>query len=221
MIPKDAKDETKGEAKDGKESIPAIRRMRRMILKTIAKTGKRDYNISRKGHISDTIRNSSFVLRKSPETPGKHERRMNPSTLRERGGVFLWAIDPGDPHCGVAKFMGEKCVAAEELVPWELLGALERQLARGQLDEVVCEEWRLYPQGASVMIGSPMPTVEVIGVIRWLCKRAEVPLTMQPASIKRPTERILRTHGVKMMSRGAGPHARDAEIHGWYHCLRR
>jgi len=142
------------------------------------------------------------------------------SGLDGKGREVVLAIDPGDPHCGLARFVDGECVAAAEFKPERMLGLLELWFTESKIDKVVCEEWRLYGQFAATQSGSTMPTVEVIGVIRWLCRRWGVELIMQAALVKVPIQRILKAHGVKLQSWGHGDHAKDAELHGYRYLLK-
>lgn len=61
-----------------------------------------------------------------------------------------------------------------------------------------------------------MKTSECIGVLKYICDRAGVSWVQQPASIQKPTEARMKAQGVRLVSRGHGPHAKSAELHGLY-----
>lgn len=130
------------------------------------------------------------------------------------------AIDPGERNIGVALFVGDDLKQAltytdehdrfyRNLVHW-----LSREGER-QPVEIVIEEYRLYPDKAMQQGYSQLKTVEVIGVVRYLCSLASVPMIEQGASIKKPTFAIMKARGVEM-KRGLDQHARDAIAHGYY-----
>jgi hypothetical protein len=133
--------------------------------------------------------------------------------------AFL-SIDPGTVHCGLALFHDEHCDWAQEYTPSDLLSVVEKALEDCAVSEIVCEEFRLYPKAASMLAYDDLRTVEVIGVLRWLCSRAKVPFILQPASIKRATTAMVKRRAIELASHGAGEHARDAELHGFYRIWR-
>lgn len=139
--------------------------------------------------------------------------------------VAMLAVDPGEEHCGLAVFVDGECRWTGEKKPQDLydwMGAYAAVYSRDRLkwDVLVVEEFRLYPKHAAAQAWSKFGTVEVIGVLKEWCRREEVELVMQPASIKKSTVAILRSHGKKMRSHGSGAHARDAELHGWHYILK-
>ncbi len=148
----------------------------------------------------------------------------------------LLAIDPGAVHNGLAYFelypQEHKLTRwwTRDLSPEALTDFLEQTVT--QFDVVVVEEFRLYPELAREQGYSDFPTVEMIGVIKYLCKRANVKVVMQGASIKRKSRRIGERTGFpgKVRSLGAGrnrytgwdyqapsQHERDATAHGAWH----
>jgi hypothetical protein len=144
------------------------------------------------------------------------------------------AIDPGEKHCGVAVFvavMGEdgqprlECRLTTEHTPEGMLDSLKVWSAlygnsKLGFDVMVVEKFVLYPEKAASLAWSEMRTVEVIGVLRERCRCEGVPFVLQPASIKKATEGMLRSRGIALKSRGSGGHAKDAELHGWCYWLR-
>lgn len=60
------------------------------------------------------------------------------------------------------------------------------------IDLVVCERWALYAHKAKEMIGSEIPSVQFIGMVKLSCWLANVPLVMQPASKHVFAERSMR-----------------------------
>lgn len=134
--------------------------------------------------------------------------------------VRVLAIDPGAVHCGVALFENGECSWASEGTPKSVEYAITTLAYVGGLDVVVIESFRLSPTGAKALVGDALGTVEVIGVVRYLCRLYGLPLVEQQPNIKRATERILKAKGIALKSKGQGPHAKDAELHGWCYLLR-
>lgn len=135
--------------------------------------------------------------------------------------VRVLAIDPGAVHCGVALFENGKCLWAREVGPWEIACEIAGLHADRDHDlVVVIESFRLSPTGAKALVGDAMGTVEVIGVVRYVCRRCGIELVEQQPNIKRATESIMRSRGITLTSRGNGAHAKDAELHGWCYLMR-
>lgn len=132
--------------------------------------------------------------------------------------MTILAVDPGGSHVGVAIFRGERCIDAFEVTPDELVNELFwRGTTLRHTETIVCEEFRLRRSAALSLVGSTLPTVELIGVLRHYCRVYGIAFVTQPATIKRPTAAQLRHRGVESLAlrRRAGGHARDAELHGY------
>jgi hypothetical protein len=139
----------------------------------------------------------------------------------------LLALDPGAVHNGIAMFDDEhneswRCYAAWEFAPEECENYLTKMVSDHNIDGLVVEQFNLYPDQAMAQTGSEMGTCERIGVVKYLARVYGVPLTMQPASIQKPTVGLLRVRGIKSMAKRlqAGEHALSAELHGWHAILR-
>lgn len=128
------------------------------------------------------------------------------------------AIDPGGVHVGWAVFEDGVCKWVHEVSPMQCLYNLD--ICAETLDAIVVESFHLYPSMAQTLTGSDMATSRLIGAIQYLAIRAGTPVVMQPASIKKPTESVLRHRGVVLQSHGEGNHAKDAEIHGYCYAIR-
>lgn len=128
---------------------------------------------------------------------------------------LLIAIDPGEKYCGFAVFQGGHILKAQTMPPEDMLGRLERELYMklGWSLTVVIEEFRVYDN--KPMTWSDCRTIEVIGVVAWLCTRHGVELVRQPAHLKKPTAGHVRHRGVTLI--GDTVHARDAELHGYHY----
>lgn len=132
----------------------------------------------------------------------------------------VMAIDPGEVHCGTAIFdvrdpEGARPTVVNELEPRKLFMAIEQGHPRIKL--IVIESFRLYPGVDQRWSG--LKTVEVIGVVRYLCDRFEIPLFEQNATIKKPTFKIMAARGIELRSKSEkkGQHCMDAEAHGWHY----
>lgn len=145
-----------------------------------------------------------------------------PRTKRPPRTSYVLAIDPGDVHCGMAWFNAEdRCVWVEEMAPDECVDYVRNWLVKDGR-HLVFEEFRLYPWLAEQQAFSEMGTAQVIGAIktvfRWYAGPASS-LTQQPASVKKPTEGIMRARGITRLAveSSAGVHCADAELHGYYY----
>jgi hypothetical protein len=127
----------------------------------------------------------------------------------------ILAIDPGDCFVGVALY-DAGAVTAEEVAAADWLPRFAGLVE--SLDQVVVEEFRLYPGSAPALSWSPMRTVEMIGVIRWLCSCAGVPITLQSAAVKVPTRQQAKARGITWKHKSG--HASDAMLHLIYYALR-
>lgn len=140
------------------------------------------------------------------------------------------SIDPGGVHCGMALFEEQDgewtCVRAWEETPDGCTDQIVDWLTDG-VTHIVVEEFRLYPWVAEQQSFKTFPEVEVIGVIKWLVRACaeeglDCQIVMQGAAIKEPATKILKSKKVPSRSKrdGAGGHAKDAELHGWYYILK-
>lgn len=141
----------------------------------------------------------------------------------------ILAIDPGEVHCGLAYFEDDDSdwhlVSSWELDPWECVWTAFRMIAEDGLDFLVVEEFRLYPWKSQQQGFSQIKTIEVIGVLRFLHRRAmelghECEWEEQGASIKKPTAGITNAKGIKPMSK-SNKHMKDAQLHGWYFIMKK
>jgi hypothetical protein len=139
----------------------------------------------------------------------------------------ILAIDPGDEHCGMAYFREGKCQWVAETDPHECEEVTKSHLDEG-LEALVVEAFRLYPEQAKTQIWSDFPTVQLIGVLKYLHRQSVAAggtsvLAVQGADIKKPTRRILRAKKIRSVAKQnkAGGHAADAELHGHHYWLKR
>ena len=125
------------------------------------------------------------------------------------------SFDPGDVHVGVAVFDQGRCVQCMEQTPLGSLKMLLGLLKDKELDHVVIERYQLYPNKAMLQSGSDMLTSQLIGAMRALAWLYDVPVTLQQAALKKPTEALIRRRNIERLSFGKGDHAKDAETHGY------
>ena len=145
------------------------------------------------------------------------------------GRELLIAIDPGEVHCGIARFEGDYLMSTFEMTPDDLFDYLKNvfeYFAKPNADYdsivVVMESFRLYPGSSKALAYSALMTVEVIGVVRFLCKQAGIKLVEQNATIKIPTRKQMVARGIVnfAVTSGKGRHCADAVEHGYYYLLR-
>lgn len=141
---------------------------------------------------------------------------------------YILGIDPGGEHVGWAEFRNDQPVEVRERTPEAAEDALWDWLAlRYNAEHVggsllIIESFRLYPDKAKSQIGSDMPTSQLIGSMRYMARYWKVPVILQPAAIKEPTESLMRRRGIvhTAVQERQGGHAKDAETHVWHHLLR-
>lgn len=140
----------------------------------------------------------------------------------------LLAVDPGEVHCGMALFEDTggdyHLVSSWEEGPDECAYSVYRFMTEEDLTHLVVEKFQLYPWKSEAQSFSQLKTVEVIGVLRYLHKRAvatgaEVVWEEQPASIKKPTALICKAKGIKPFLK-SNQHMKDAQVHGWRYILK-
>jgi hypothetical protein len=131
------------------------------------------------------------------------------------------AIDPGGVHCGMAWFADGVCVRVEDTSPNLCVDLTNHWLLQPASETLVIEEFRLYPWLAAQQSFSTFATVETIGALK-LARRWNAPhidLVMQPAAIKKPTERIMKARNTRMLAHmeNMGVHCADAELHAYHY----
>lgn len=165
---------------------------------------------------------------------------MNPEAARPARVI---SFDPGEVHAGCAVFVddydanvidaspqGWHCESAVERSPQGALDWLWMELGAQAVDVVVYETFQLYPQHAQLLTGSEMETSQMIGAIKWQVHHwngvykggHQVEIRQQPADAKKPITGSLRLMHVKSTAKrdGTGPHALDAELHGWGYLIK-
>lgn len=144
---------------------------------------------------------------------------------------YIVAIDPGEVHCGVAVSHDTGKVKKPKSASWvdtytpdQLFDFLVDNLRQAQkganpVELVIFEGYRLYPWLLEQQAWSPVPTAEVIGTIKWLCKANDTPIKEQLPPIKKPIATVAPQLGWTWKE-GGTQHSLDAEYHLAYHQLR-
>ncbi len=137
---------------------------------------------------------------------------------------YRWvSIDPGDRHVGFATWAGPVCVGAVELTPEKCTDTLEALIACGRLQTIVYEKFALYAWNEKSMAGNEFETSQLIGVLKYLARKADLEIVGQFASVHKRiyklgwyvdlTPKELR----KLPWWGHGGHAKDAWVTGcWF-----
>lgn len=140
----------------------------------------------------------------------------------------LLSVDPGEVHCGMAYFEDSAdawhVVSSWEATPEECFEQVVGFM-RDDLEVLVVEGFWLYPWKSEEQAFGQVKTVEIIGVLRYLHGKAvengrDIEWVEQKATIKKPTAAICNAKGIKTYPRSNG-HMKDAQLHGWYHILRK
>lgn len=123
---------------------------------------------------------------------------------------ILLSLDPGETT-GYCILDGKgKAIELGTLHLWQ---NLDRILGRGVTD-VCIEEFRLYPWASKAQSFAKIPTIEVIGVARYLCQVSGIPFAEYPAYNKKFfSDSRLKSLGFDISIL----HIRDALRHGLYH----
>lgn len=132
------------------------------------------------------------------------------------------SVDPGDVHVGVTFWRGNKPEWAKEFDQPSFVDWLIPRLATGEIELVVYEIFMLYHDKATQQTGSKFYTPELIGVMRHLCRRREIPFVGFQASTHKSLYKNMDYRPPRMplrdwVSYGFGGHAKDSECVGrWF-----
>ena len=124
--------------------------------------------------------------------------------------VKLLGLDPGESTGFVVVTVtpGSSIATVNEhgvLRLWHGLGTLAK---RTRPDVIIYERWRLYPWVARSLTWSELPTVQVIGVLKFVAEMMHVPCIGQNASFRK-NYRLSK----KRFKEVDNPHSRDALQH--------
>lgn len=176
------------------------------------------------------------ITRRSKQTPTSYLLAIDPGeahcgmALMRRDGtsgeaekdwacIAAWTVDPDEciRYTASALMVGVHRTEQDE----------QRAERHGSdalpIDTLVIEEFRLYPWASEEQAFSEIPTIKVIGVLEYLHRAhnrlgGACTLVKQSAQIKKPTRAICRAR--KVISKAGSTHAKDAQLHAWYHLLR-
>ena len=131
----------------------------------------------------------------------------------------LWfSVDPGDVHVGLAVWSGARCREAVETRPDDMVDRLVDVQPRPAL--LVLEAFALRGNLMAEQQGSEFLTSQLIGALRHVCRRAQIPVIMQTPWQAKQLERLEPWRDWPLrafVSYGQGRHAKDAELHGLKH----
>lgn len=165
----------------------------------------------------------------------RYQRVKEATTIESK--LNLVAVDPGGEHVGVSAFAQApddswQCIWAGEMTPLQFEDWLSEKAITAEIDILVVEEFRLFPDKAMEQTGSDMPTSQLIGVIKYIHRMTAtiaarwpgpaMELHFQAPTIKTPTRSILRNRKLTSMAKFLkipADHAADSELHGHYHIL--
>jgi hypothetical protein len=126
----------------------------------------------------------------------------------------FWAsVDPGDVHVGWATWCHERCTEAVETTPAACVDRVWDLAQLGVLKLLVVERFTLYPWLMAQQSHSEMLTPQLIGALKHVCRRFNVPVEYPQASKLNEVYKTPLSARLKA-SRGHGKHAKDAEAHG-------
>ena len=121
-------------------------------------------------------------------------------------------IDPGSSYTGVALGSPE-IFETLTLGPDEAGGWLESLFETGQVRAAACEEFKLYPWMADEQGFSELRVVEVIGVVKYLTRKHDIPLVMTKPLWKKPVAAWMAKQGISEV--GNNQHEVDAGYALW------
>jgi hypothetical protein len=128
---------------------------------------------------------------------------------------MMWlSVDPGDVHVGTASWQHTRCTGAWEETPNTFIDYAWSLAETKLLNMIVCESFMLYAWQSAEQSGSTFKTPELIGQIKFLGRRFDVPVVMQQASVGKAVYKAERLNSRLSKWRGHGRHAKDAEAHG-------
>lgn len=121
--------------------------------------------------------------------PGKHN------------GMSIWSYDEDGNYNMIVSAAIHKTLLFE-------------MLEERDLDLIIYEGYRLYADKAQTMIGNEFETPQIIGVIKYIAKKKNIPLVMQMAS----TKKFFDDNRLKKMNMAPPTmHAKDSVRHFLYY----
>lgn len=128
------------------------------------------------------------------------------------------ALDPGDTT-GIAVFQGPSLFSFDQVPSKGMADALSELLEYQTYNQIIIESYRVYQDKAQAHVRSDVPTLQLIGVLRYIIERASMPYRMQSASQAKAfqTNDKLREWGFWQGHKNK--HAHDAIRHACYYFL--
>lgn len=119
-------------------------------------------------------------------------------------------IDPGNTTGWAA--VDSKTGDIKELkhIPFETVSEFLSAYDWSQVDRVICEDFRLFPNKAKEQAGSDFQVVQVIGMVKQMVMMKNIPLIMQMSSILPIAE---RQAGLKIPKKHSESHKIVALLH--------
>lgn len=124
------------------------------------------------------------------------------------------SVDPGET-VGWALWVDGELLDQGEYEWEEFLERLEELLQSGKVEVVVMEDYRLREKASKAMINSRFLTVQVIGVVKWLAKKHDVPVYLQLPALAKQFWDNDKLKKIGYYEKGIR-HSRDAVRHGLY-----
>lgn len=136
------------------------------------------------------------------------------------------SVDPGE-SCGYAVWEDGVLTAAGTAELWDFVHSVGEVLGIGHhrgldpellsrltdVKELVIEDWALYPWKLQEMGWDKCRTARAIGALEFICRAANIPYKMQPASIK-DTAKAAGADDLFYRPLDENRHANDAIMHG-------
>lgn len=144
---------------------------------------------------------------------------MGRASSTSQATLLRLAIDPGDLHVGWARSLDSGLVRAGEWSPADCCNEVIFLMTQNKVDELIIEEYVLYPKEYQNQVWSDFRTPQLIGALKHIAWMFRVPVVMQGASIKTSTRNQLKARKIRLV--GPSIHARDAELHLYHRILRR
>lgn len=152
-------------------------------------------------------------------------------------GVHVIGIDPGGKdkddkagHVGVT-FARRNTDISNTGAGWDIMHICELTppvfvqwftlvLGMDLVDEIVCESFSIKKETANFLIGSELPTAQLIGYIRFSMQQharagGKTQLTMQQPGDRYVADGLLKAQGLTYRSPKTPDHARSSEMHLW------
>lgn len=145
------------------------------------------------------------------------------STPHNENTIVKYAsFDPGEQDKGIGYALFDQhgvCVVFGQVMSFmSLENVLERTQIAGHApvetaEKFIIEDYKIFGSKANAHIGSRVPTIQCIGVIKLIAQKHKIEVVMQPSSILPIAEKWTQ---IKMPSNHAISHQFSALLHGRY-----